>query len=177
MKYAYFLDVQGVDDKRNNSKVFQLISELDIPEENVFSDEKESDRTEFNDLVDRLQSEDVLIIRSAKDIASDIDELLEVLYELHKREIELFSCEEPYLCGDAFYLTINDFMVFLNYFYVKKQKSGYQKAVDEGRVGRPAKTDDVEKAIKLYETGTYTISQIVQLTGVSKSTLYKYLKE
>lgn len=54
---------------------------------------------------------------------------------------------------------------------------GYQKAVDEGRVGRPAKTDDVEKAIKLYETGTYTISQIVQLTGVSKSTLYKYLKE
>lgn len=177
MKYVYFLDVQGPDDKRNNQKVFQLISDFEIPEENVFSDEKENDRTELNELFDLLGPEDELIIRSVKDITSDFDNLFDVLFELHKKEIELFSCEEPYFCGDAFYLTLNNFSVLLHYYYGRKKQVGYQKAVDEGRVGRPAKTDDVEKAIKLYETGTYTISQIVQLTGVSKSTLYKYLKE
>ena len=39
------------------------------------------------------------------------------------------------------------------------------------------KTDDVEKAIKLYQSKIYTVSQIERLTGVSKSTLYRYLKE
>lgn len=64
MKYVYFLDVQGPDDKRNNQKVFQLISDFEIPEENVFSDEKENDRTELNELFDLLGPEDELIIRS-----------------------------------------------------------------------------------------------------------------
>ena len=35
MKYVYFLDVQGPDDNRSNSKVFKLIDDFDIPEDRV----------------------------------------------------------------------------------------------------------------------------------------------
>ena len=178
MKYAYFLDVQGPEDERNNSKVFQLITDFDIPEERVFVDENADDRTEFKTLLNLLKSGDTLIIRSVKDIADDVKDLYnEIFPELEDKYVELFSCEEPYLCGDTPFSTLNGFMLFLSYFYTKRKKTGYQKAVEEGRVGRPAKTESVEKAIRLYESKLYTIAQIETLTGVSKSTLYKYLKE
>ena len=94
-----------------------------------------------------------------------------------EKKVELFSCEEPYFCGLTYYTTLNSLLFLLNYFQSKRRKDGYQKAVEEGRVGRPAKTEAVERAIKLYNTNAYTVAQIELLTGVSKSTLYKYLKE
>lgn len=178
MKYAYFLDVQGPEDDRNNSKVFKLIHDFGIPEERVFVDEDPENRTEFQTLMDLLQDGDTLIIRSAKDIAEDFNDVYRNIFpQLEEKGVELFSCEEPFLCGDNCSSTLNNFMLFLDYFYTKRRKTGYEKALDEGRVGRPAKTEDVEKAIEMYESKTYTIAQITQLTGVSKSTLYKYLKE
>lgn len=178
MNYAYFLDVQGPEDNRNNSKVFKLIDDFGIPEDRVFADEKLEDRTEFKTMMELLECGDTLIIRSVKDIAEDINDLYNDIFpKLEDKGVELFSCEEPFLCGDTSFSTLNAFMLLLDYFYKKRKQSGYQKALDEGRVGRPAKTEDVEKAIEMYESKTYTIAQITQLTGVSKSTLYKYLKE
>ena len=74
MKYAYFLDVQGPEDNRNNSKVFKLINDFDIPEDRVFVDEDPEDRTELKTLMNLLGDGDTLIIRSAKDIAEDFNE-------------------------------------------------------------------------------------------------------
>lgn len=177
MQYAYFLEVQKYEE-RNNQKVFQIIKELELPEEQVFCDDNPDDRTELKNLIDILEEDDLLIIRSVKDITEDITPLYKELFPLlDSKGVELFSCEEPYLCGTDYKRTLNNFILLMDYFYVKRKKSGYQKALDEGRVGRPAKTESVEKAIKLYESNLYTIAQIESLTGVSKSTLYKYLKE
>lgn len=178
MKYVYFLDVQGPEDNRSNNKVFKLIDDFDIPEEQVFVDEDPEDRTELYKLVELLEEGDMLIIRSAKDIVEDIDYLYQTLFPyLQDKGVEIFSCEEPYFCGDTYADNLNNFMLFLDFFYKKRRQNGYEKAVDEGRVGRPAKTEDIEKAIEMYESKLYTISQITQLTGVSKSTIYRYLKE
>ena len=63
-------------------------------------------------------------------------------------------------------------------FQKKKQVAGYRKACAEGRVGRPAiKSKEIEQAIELYKSDACTISQITALTGVSKTTLYRVLKE
>ena len=177
MQYAYFLDIQQYED-RNNQKVFQIINDLELPEEQVFCDDSPDDRTELENLIDILEEDDLLIIRSVKDITDDITPLYKELFPLlDSKGVELFSCEEPYLCGTEYKRTLNNFMVLLDYFYNKRKKYGYQKALEEGRVGRPAKTESVEKAIKLYESNLYTVAQIEALTGISKSTLYKYLKE
>lgn len=178
MKYVYFLDIQGPEDNRSNAKVFKLIDDFDIPEEQVFVDENPEDRTELYKLIELLEEGDLLIIRSAKDVVENIDYLYQTLFPyLQDKGVEIFSCEEPYFCGDTYADNLNNFMLFLDFFYKKKRQVGYEKAVDEGRVGRPAKTEDIEKAIEMYESKLYTISQITQLTGVSKSTIYRYLKE
>jgi len=168
----------GVIVLKANSKVFGLITAFEIPEEQVFVDEDAENKVELKRLIDLLEHGDTLIIRSARDIAEDLNTLYTILFpELQNRGVELFSCEEPYFCGDTYSDTMDNFVLLLDYFAKKRKQTGYQKALDEGRVGRPAKTEEVEKAMAMYESKLYTISQITQLTGVSKSTLYKYLKE
>ena len=177
MTYAYCLDIQSGETRRNQ-KVYQLVNEFSIPEENIYIDEDPVDRTELSALLDILEEGDLLIIRSVVDIGEDLDDIYRKLFPmLSEMGIELFCCEEPYFCGDDYANTLNNFMLLLDYYYKKRRKSGYQKALDEGRVGRPDKSAEVEKAIKLYNSRNYTVAQIEKLTGVSKSTLYKYLRE
>jgi len=178
MLYAYFLDIQPGETDRNNSKIFQLIQELDIADAQIFADDNPADRAELYTMLDLLTAGDMLIIRSVTDLTDDINVLLTDLFpQLSDKKVELFSCEEPYLCGMEYEEALNGFIELLRYFRAVKKMDSYQRALEDGRVGRPAKTEAVEKAVKLYQSGIYTISQIETLTGVSKSTLYRYLKE
>ena len=63
------------------------------------------------------------------------------------------------------------------YFTKKKKEMGYQIAVLEGKVGRPAKTEEILKAVEMYKSGKFKVSQIEVITGISKSSLYRYLQE
>lgn len=178
MQYAYVLEIQPDEDGRSNQKVFQVIREMEIPEDNIYIDADRENRTELERLVHTLKEGDMLIIRSGIDLGEDLDDVYRDLFPtLTEIGVELFSCEEPYFCGYDYFKTMNGVLNFTYYFTAKKKQDGYQKALEEGRVGRPAKTDAVERAIKLYNSKMYTISQIETLTGVSKSTIYKYLKE
>ncbi len=60
----------------------------------------------------------------------------------------------------------------------ERTREGLASARARGRNGgRPsADTADVKKAVKLYLTGEYSVKEIYDLTGVKKTTLYKYLK-
>ncbi|MEC2983796.1 helix-turn-helix domain-containing protein, partial [Bacillus cereus] len=43
--------------------------------------------------------------------------------------------------------------------------------------GRPRKPDEiVKRAIVMYQSGDYRLAQIKDETGISKSTLYRYLE-
>ena len=59
----------------------------------------------------------------------------------------------------------------------ERTKEGLQAARARGRVGgRPkVNANAVQKALKLYHTGQYSIREIEELTGVKKSTLYRNL--
>ena len=178
MLYVYFLDIQPWEKERTNQKLFQLIQDFDIPEERIYVDDTGNDRTELDKLLDALEKEDMLIIRSVTDLTDDINGLLVELFPLlTEKGVELFSCEESFLCGYEYQNTLVGVIELLRYFRSLKKADNYQRALEAGKVGRPSKTDDVEKAIKLYQSKIYTVSQIERLTGVSKSTLYRYLKE
>ena len=177
MKYVYFLENQGVDDNRSNSKVFNVIQAMNIPEEQVFSDETPYDRSELQAMVEMLSEGDTLVIRSVVDLVGSINELLEMFNLLSDIGVELFSAEEPWLCGTEYADTLKSVVALLKHFAAQSRKENYQKALEEGRVGRPAKTEEVENALKLLETKQFSISQVEKLTGVSKTTIYKYLKE
>ena len=59
-----------------------------------------------------------------------------------------------------------------------RTREGLRSARARGRMGGRPKTDSeaVKKAIKLYNTGKYSLKEIQELTGVKKDTLYRNLK-
>lgn len=61
----------------------------------------------------------------------------------------------------------------------ERTKTGLQAARSRGRKGgRPSKQKDkVEMAIKMYISKDYTINQITEATGISKTSLYRYLEK
>lgn len=60
----------------------------------------------------------------------------------------------------------------------ERTKEGLASARARGHLGgRPKKSiRDIEKAIKLYESKQYSVKEIEDMTGVSKATLYRNLK-
>lgn len=62
---------------------------------------------------------------------------------------------------------------------VERTQAGLQAARKRGRVGGRPRVDkkSVERALKLYESKEYSVAEITELTGVSKATLYRWLKE
>ncbi|MCQ5128811.1 helix-turn-helix domain-containing protein [Butyricicoccus faecihominis] len=133
---------------------------------------------EFEQLLDTLKSNDTLYVRSIIDMESDLEVLQhDILPYLSELKVELHSIEESFLCGLDYLQTLNRIVNLMDFYNRQKRKIQYQKAVKEQKVGRPSKSDKIEKAIRLYESGKYKVIEISNLTGVSKSALYKHLKK
>lgn len=58
---------------------------------------------------------------------------------------------------------------------VDRTKVGLKSARARGRVGGRPKIEDsvIKQALKMYNTGQYSIKDIEKLTGVKKATLYR----
>lgn len=175
MIWAYVLENMDLEDKRSNQDLFLLIKDLEIKDDNLYFD-KNLERLELLKLIEVLQSEDRLAIRSVMDLADSLSDLICVFQKLTEKQITLCSCEEDYLCGEDYLDTLNGFVKLYVDFEKKKQQQSYKKAVEDGTVGRPAKTREIEQAISMYQSGKYKVTQIEAVTGISKSTLYRYLK-
>ena len=173
--WAYILENMTETQYRNNQPVFCLVNEFEIDDEHVFIDRDDrSERIELNELIDKLSSGERLIVRSVTDFADTLVELTEVFQQLNDKGVILYSCEEPFFCGEDYLENLSGYIRFYLSFQKKKQKQAYQKAVSAGKVGRPSKDKAIDQALDLYRRGL-KVTQIETLTGISKSTLYRHL--
>ena len=175
MIWAYVLENQGVEDLRSNQPVFLLINELGIADDYIVFDDNTA-RPELDRLLSELSVGDRLIVRSVEDMADTMENLTDILQTLTDKQVTLCSCEEDFLCGQDYLCTLTGCIRLLSVFQKKKQRSAYDKAYTAGKVGRPPKTQEIEMAVTMYQSGKFKIAQITAVTGVSKSTIYRYLK-
>jgi len=173
--WAYVLENQGAEDLRSNQPVFLLINELGISDDCIVFDD-DTARPELDWLLSELSAGDRLIVRSVEDLANTLEAVTAVLQTLTDKQVTLCSCEEDFLCGEDYLCTLTGCTQLLSAFQKKKQRSAYDKAYNAGKVGRPPKTQEIELAVTMYQSGKFKIAQITAVTGVSKSTIYRYLK-
>lgn len=173
MQYVYIREQQEGEAERKNQQLLIYRQLQGIGEEETFVDD--GSRESWYSLFDSLAEGDYLLIRSVEDIADSREELLGILQILQEKGVELYAVNEPFLCGDNYFDTFRRVLELINFFQVKRRTTAYRYAVDQGLVGRPPKKE-VALALTMHASGNYTVQDIQESTGISKSTLYRALK-
>jgi DNA invertase Pin-like site-specific DNA recombinase len=141
------------------------------------------DREELERALDALRPGDVFVVYKLDRLARSTRKLIDVYERLTKLDVELVSiCDNldtTTPTGRAMFKMIGVIAELEREMIVERTKAGLAAARARGRNGGRPKTDPkkIEKALKLYDGGNHTVSEITELTGVTKPTLYRALRE
>jgi DNA invertase Pin-like site-specific DNA recombinase len=174
MYFLFVVENKGEDDLRSNEGLFKLVSKLNIKEENICFDTDGEDIV--YEILDKMVSGDVLIVKRVDDLADTNKELFSILEIMEYKGILLNSQEHSGLNGKKFYRALLAAKDISSHYKELFRLKKYKEAIEEGRVGRPKKKKELEIGIRLYKTGDFRISEIEEISGISSSTLYRNLK-
>lgn len=141
-----------------------------------------AEEKKLNRLIASLQQGDTLVAVRMDRLGRNTRQLLELVEELEKKDIHLVILDlniDTRSATGKFFLTIMAAFSELERTNMKeKQKRGIAVAKSQGRhLGRPRSwtKSGMEEAIKMYQNHRI-ISEIEDITGVSKASLYRELK-
>jgi DNA invertase Pin-like site-specific DNA recombinase len=153
----------------------------------IFSEKasgKKTDRKEFEKLMDKLRSGDVLVVYSLDRLGRTSKQLIELLSFFKEKNIHLKSLSEGLFdtstpMGEAIFQIIAILKSMEVNILRERTIEGLKSARSRGRKGgRPKGTYNKIKAsaaVTLYNKGE-SISNITSTLNISRSTLYQYLQ-
>lgn len=144
---------------------------------------KNDHRPELHNLIEYLRKGDTLIIYKLDRLGRSTKKLIELAEELEEKGIELISVRDQIDTSSAMGKGMFRMLMVLaemeRDIIAERVTEGLKSARARGRVGGRPKKDDksVKTALKLYHSKEHSIKEIEELTGVSKATLYRKIKE
>jgi len=141
------------------------------------------ERPELDRLVENLREGDTLVVYKLDRLGRSTFKLLGLTEELQQRGVEFVSLKDQIDTGSAIGKAMFRMLAVLaemeRELIVERTQAGLQAARKRGRIGGRPRVDKkrVDRALKLYESKEYSVAEITELTGVSKATLYRRLKE
>lgn len=141
------------------------------------------DRPQLMRLKDKTRTGDTLIVESFSRLGRSTKDLIELVEHFEQKGVKLISLKENFDTntpqGKLMLTVFQAFSQFERDLLVQRTKEGTESARARGRKGgRPRiKEKYIEKALNLYNSKEYSISEIVTMTGISQATLYRYIKE
>lgn len=139
-------------------------------------------RSQLKEALQTLQANDTLVVSRLSSLADSSRHLVELIDTIDGKAAFIFSLKEAIdtskQAGYSFQAIVKHLVAFQSDLISEKTKQGLSEAKQKGvTAGRPRKPDkNVQRAIEMYETKNYTLAQIKEATGISKSTLYRYLE-
>ena len=139
-------------------------------------------RPELDKMLNVIQNGDAIVVESLSRLGRSVKNLSELMEMFNNRNIRLVSLKETIdttsSTGRLLFTILSSLAQFERDVLAERTMEGLQSARLRGRLGGRPKSDEtvVKKAIALYNTKQYTIKEITDLTGVSKSTLYRAIK-
>ena len=140
-----------------------------------------ANRPQLNRLKDKLRPDDTVIVESFSRLGRSTKDLIDLVNYFEEHNVKLISLKENFDTvtpqGRLMMTVFQAFSQFERDLIVERTKEGLKSARARGRKGGrpPVNQRDIERAIKLYESEEYSVKEIVEMTGISKSTLYRYL--
>jgi DNA invertase Pin-like site-specific DNA recombinase len=142
-----------------------------------------ADRPELIRLKDKVRENDLIVVESFSRLGRSTKDLIELVEYFKSKKVKLISIKENFDTntpqGKLMLTVFQAFSQFERDLIVQRTKEGLESARARGRKGgRPRiKSKKIEKALKLYDSKEYSIKEIVGMTGVSQSTLYRYIEK
>lgn len=139
------------------------------------------DRPELTKLLDRISEGDTVVIESLSRLGRSTKDLIELTELFKSKGVRLVSLKESIdtdsSTGKLLFTLMSAIAQFERDVIADRTREGLRSARARGRKGGRPKTnsDDIKKAVKLYNTQQYSIKEIEEMTGVKKSTLYRNL--
>ena len=136
-------------------------------------------RPELDRLLKDLQEGDTVVIESLSRLGRSVKNLSELMEIFNEKQIRLVSLKETIdttsSTGRLLFTILSSLAQFERDVLVERTNEGLAAARARGRTGGRPRTDKkvIQKAVALYLTKQYTVSEISKITGVSKSTLYR----
>ena len=139
-------------------------------------------RPELDAMLRELRDGDTVVIESLSRLGRSVKNLAELIELFNEKNVRLVSLKETIDTTSSTDKLLFSILASLCQFerdvLAERTSEGLAAARARGRVGGRPKTNSkaVEKAVALYNTKQYTISEITHLTSVSRSTLYRAIK-
>ena len=139
-------------------------------------------RPELDKMLAILESGDSVVIESLSRLGRSVKNLSELMETFNEKGIRLISLKESVdttsATGRLLFTIISSLAAFERETLIERTNEGLASARARGKLGGRPKTNEaaLKKAVALYLTGQYSLADIREMTGVSKSTLYRALK-
>lgn len=141
------------------------------------------DRPELEKLLDNLRLGDTIVISDLTRLSRSTKDLFQLVELIEKKGANLKSLKESWVDtttpqGKFIFTIMAGLVQFERELISQRTKEGLESARARGRKGgRPPKNKNaVKKALKLYKSKDYSLKEIHEMTGVSKTSLYRYLE-
>lgn len=141
-------------------------------------------RPELGRLIDALREGDVVIVVELTRLGRTVSNLISIVEKIHSIGAHLISLGEPWMNtksaqGELLFHIFASFAEFERDITRQRIKDGLEVARARGRKGgRPSLPEEkINMAMKLYDSKSITLNEIVKLSGVSKATLYRRLSQ
>ncbi len=137
------------------------------------------DRPELNKMLERMTAGDTVVIESLSRIGRSTKDLIELMELFQQKGVNLISLKENIdtttSTGKLVFAIFSAIAQFERDVIADRTKEGLKAARARGRVGGRPKVDAeiTKKAVKLYNTGQYSLKEIEEMTGVKRSTVYR----
>ncbi|MCS7460356.1 recombinase family protein [Paenibacillus doosanensis] len=155
------------------------VEERDIFKEKMTGSKKE--RPELDKLLAYAQPGDCIVVWKLDRIGRNIKHLIELSEYFRENNIHFISLKENIdtasIAGKLMFTIMAALAEFEREMIIERTYAGLEAARARGRVGgrKPKDTESIELALKLYQSKEYPIHVITKMTGVSKTTIYRYL--
>lgn len=143
-------------------------------------------RPELDRMLDELGPGDTVLIHSIDRLSRSTRDLLEIVDKIKEADANLISITDSWLDTSATN-PMSDFLLTVMGALSELERKQIVNRVNEGlavakkngvKLGRPkADKKKVQLALKLYDDGEHTVSEIMELTDLSRKTIYNYVNK
>lgn len=142
------------------------------------------ERIELEKLLEQLRPSDVIIVTELTRLSRSTKDLFKVVEVIEQKGAHIKSLKESWLDtttpqGKLMFTIFAGISQFERDLISQRTREGLENSRMRGRKGgRPPKSNNnIELAIKMYNSKDYSIKEITNATSVSKTTLYRYINK